>query len=292
MKNIIFQYYPAAIDQPLPIGIINLERFIETVGNPSEKTRLIFGQIKAAAEAGDLKLKAELKAQLYAFTPCAFVKENRAYVSIINWTGLLALDFDKLEIAYCIEFKQYLFDTYPFIIATWLSASKHGVRAFVKIPICHSVGEFKEYFNAIKKQFSDYNGFDASLINCILPMYLSYDPDILFRTDYTTWNRRFVPIVQPVIKQYIINDKTSLVEAITKSAIDKITDAGHPILRAASYALGGYVGAGYLDKETALTIIENLIDSSSYLSQKASNYKRTAKEMINKGEMAPLYLRH
>lgn len=290
MKEIKFQYYPAAINQSSPLGTISLERFIQAIRSPSEKTGHLFEQIKAATESGDLKLKAELKSQLFAFTPCAFVSNNRSYASIKHWTGLLALDFDKLDPNYCIEFKQYIFETYPFIIATWLSASKHGVRALVKIPVCRSVGEFKEYFNAIKETFGDYLGFDPAPMNCILPMYLANDEGVLFRYDYTTWTKRKIFVVKPVIKQYIITDKTDIISSIMKSRLDTISDAGHPILRAAAYSLGGYVGAGYLDKETAVAIIENAIEGHAYLSKKADDYKRTAKTMINKGEMYPLYL--
>jgi hypothetical protein len=127
-------------------------------------------------------------------------------------------------------------------------------------------------------------------MNCILPMYLAHDEEILFRDNYTTWTKRKIPVVKPVLKQYIITDKTDIISSIVNSRLNTITDAGHPILRAAAYSLGGYVGAGYLEKEVAIAIIENAIESHIYLSQKAGDYKRTAKTMINKGELNPLYL--
>ena len=75
------------------------------------------------------------------------------------------------------------------------------------------------------------------------------------------------------------------------SALNKITDAGHPILRATSYALGGYCGAGYIQKDYAIQMIEKMIRSNSYLSKKPDVYIKTAITMINKGEAQPLFLK-
>ena len=286
----IFNYYPSDIKASKPLGNITLERFIQVIKNPKDETKHIFEQIKLAQENNDMALKQQLKSKLYNFTPCVYVKDSRKYDNIINFTGLLALDFDKVETDYAIEFKHYIFDKYDFIIAAWLSPSKHGVRALVSIPLCQNVGEFKEYYNAIENQFKDYKGFDKATKNCILPMFLAYDKNILYRNDYTAWTKKLIPNIAPIIKQYIINDKSSLIEAISKSAIDKINDNGHPQLRAIAFAIGGYSSAGYIDSQHGLSIIEKLIDSNVYLMQKASIYKKTAKEMITKGMSKPLYI--
>lgn len=284
----IFNYYPADIKQSIPIGSISLERFISVIKNPKPETKHIFDQIKIAQENNDMALKQQLKTKLYYFTPCVFVEGKRKYDNIKSFTGILALDFDKIDNS--IDFKTYLFNTYDFIIATWLSPSKHGIRALVSIPKCQNVGEFKEYYNAIEQKFILYNGFDKAVKNCILPMFLSYDENILYRDNYSTWTKKIIHIIAPQVKQYIITDKTSLVEAIIKSSIDKIVDNGHPQLRAAAFVLGGYVGGGYIDNQTASIIIENLINTNSYLSQKSTVYIKTAKEMIEKGISKPLYI--
>jgi hypothetical protein len=54
--------------------------------------------------------------------------------------------------------------------------------------------------------------------------------------------------------------------------------------------MGGYVGAGYIDQQHAIDAMQQMIDGNGYLSQKASIYKQTAKEMINKGTTQPTYL--
>lgn len=284
----IFNYYPADIKQSIPIGNISLERFINVIKNPKKQTKYIFEQIKVAQEKGNMALKQQLKTKLYYFTPCVFVEGRRKYENIKNFTGILALDFDKIHNA--IDLKEHIFLSNDFIIAAWLSPSKHGVRALVSIPICKNVEEFKEYYNAIEQRFGQYIGFDKAVKNCILPMFLSYDENILYREIYSTWTKKIIIAPQPIIKQYIITDKTKLIEAIIKSSIDKIVDNGHPQLRAAAFVLGGYIGGGYIDKQTASIIIENLINTNNYLSQKSPVYIKTANEMIEKGISKPLYI--
>lgn len=283
----IFNYYPSDIKSSFPLGEITLERLLLSIKNPKPQIKNIFDQIKIADE----KTKYKLKTSLYSFTPCVYVRGSRKYQNIVNFTGLLALDFDKLEADYAKEFKEAIFNEYKFIIAAWLSPSRKGVRALVKIPIVNSVDVFKEYFNALEKVLSIYRGWDKAPKNCILPMFLSYDYDLLQRGDATTWTERYSPPLIPVIKQYIVNDKTNNIEAIINSAINKIVDNGHPQLRAASFALGGYVSAGYIDKNYAEIMIHRMIDCNAYLSQKSSVYKRTSLEMIEKGMSKPLYLK-
>lgn len=288
--NPLFQYYPANIKQSVPLGHCSLEYFVNAIRNPKTDTRAIFEAIRAAEEAGDMGLKSQLKTRLYSFTPCAYVNGSRKYANITHWTGIAMLDWDHLDPQYCEEFKTAIFNEYPFIVSAWISASRHGVRAIVCIPVCYSVEEFKHYFNALEQEFSIYHGWDRATKNCILPLFMSYDPNILYRQNPTQWAKKYIPPERPPVRQYIVNDQTSRVEAIMVSAIRKITDNGHPQLRAAAYSLGGYVGAGYIDSDTAFAIISNLIRSNAYLSQKPDVYTRTAKTMIDKGSQTPLYL--
>lgn len=288
--DVKFNYYPANIKDTKPLGLVTLNRFIDSVKNPKTETIHIFEQIKLADLNNNQALKQKLKSKLFYFTPCVNISDKRDYKHITGFTGLLCLDFDKLEENYATEFKQALFDEYKFIIACWLSASKRGVRAFVKIPICQSIEEFKQYFMAIEFELGIYKGFDSAPKNCVLPLFLSYDKDILYRTDYSTWNKKYIPMIKPKVESFNFNDKdfTSYVGHIVKKAIDKIVDNGHPQLRATAYALGGYVGAGLILESDAINLIDKLIISNAYLSQKADIYKKTARTMISKGSQQPL----
>jgi hypothetical protein len=292
MQPITFNYYEADIKRSTPLGTVTLDYLINAIRKPKVDIRNVFEQIRVAEEIGDMATKQALKSKLYSFTPCVYVIGPRKYANIQNWTGLLVLDFDHLESDVAVEFKEYLFNEYKYIITAWLSASRHGVRALVKIPVCTSVDEFKHYFAGIERHLNCYNGFDTAPKNCILPMFISYDADILHRNDAQTWSTKHIEIVRPATKQYIIDDKTSVIEKIIAKRINTITDTGHIILRATSYLLGGYVGANYIDYNDAIALINNLIDSQSYLSKKPNIYKKTAKQMIDKGLNFPAYLQN
>lgn len=291
MKEIIFPYYDADITHHTPLGYVSLEYLLNAIKSPKKDIKHVFEQIRIADENKDVKLKQDLKTKLYSFNPCVYIEGKRKYDNIKHFTGLLMLDFDKMEsVEYAKEFKEYLFNGYNFIISSWLSASKRGVRAVVKIPICKSVDEFKHYFNAIQIEFGIYKGFDQAPKNCVLPLFISYDPEILIRSDYSEWNRKFIPIEKPPVIQYVVTDKTSSIEKIILNRINTITDSGHTILRATAYLLGGYVGAGYIDYNYSIQMINKMIESHHYLSQKGYVYKKTAKTMIDKGILTPTYL--
>ena len=292
MQPITFNYYEADIKRSTPLGSVTLEYLINAIRTPKKDIRNVFEEIRIAEENKDMAKKQALKSKLYSFTPCVYVNGPRKYSNIQHWTGLLVLDFDHLETDVAVEFKEYLFNEYKCIITAWLSASRHGVRALVKIPVCTSVDEFKHYFAGIERHLNCYNGFDTAPKNCILPMFISYDADIMHRTDAQTWSTKHIEIVPPPVKQYIVDDKTSVIEKIIAKRINTITDTGHIILRATSYLLGGFVGANYIDYNDAISLINNLIDSQSYLSKKPDVYKQTAKQMVDKGLNFPTYLQN
>lgn len=291
MKDIIFPYYDADITHHTPLGYVSLAYMLNAIKHPKKDIKHIFEQIMIADENKDAKLKQELKTKLFSFNPCVLIEGKRKYDNIKSFTGIMMLDFDKMEsVNYAEDFKQYLFNAYPYIIASWLSASKRGVRAVVKIPICKDKDEFKQYFGAIEIDLKIYKGFDPAPKNCVLPLFISYDPNLLLRDNATTFNKKFIPIERPVIKQYIVTDKSNVIESIILKRINTITDSGHTILRATAYLLGGFVGANYIDYNYSIQMINRMIDSHHYLSQKAYVYKKTALTMIKKGINNPTYL--
>lgn len=286
-----FQYYPADIKKCKPIGFVTLDRFLEAIKKPNPKNSEIFKKIKLAEENKDFETKAELKKQLYKFTPCVNVKNWRKYENIISFTGLLVLDFDHLDENYAIKLKHVLFDKCSFIIACWLSPSRHGIKSLVKIPICENVDDFKAYFKAIEKHLGGLKGFDKTTQNCVQDLFMSYDSELLHRTDATTWTEKYIEPIKEIVHIPIQpTDKTNVVVNIVVKKINEITNTGHYILRAVSFALGGYVGAGYIAENDAIFLINQCIDCNAYLNKKASTYKKTAFTMIKNGMMQPLLL--
>lgn len=296
-----FNYYYGNIKDSHVRGSVKLSDFFRAIKDPKPKIKQILDEINVAAQKGDESKKTELKTHLPSFTPCVQIRPggNRCYNDIQAFTGLMVLDFDKIG-EKATEFKYFLFNDYDFVIATWLSASKRGVRALVNIPVANSVDEFKSYFHAIKEiEMGEYIGFDRAPQNPVLPLFLSHDPDILFGDTQGIWNFKYT---QPELPrrpiQYKFDDITGKAENTIRAAINKIVDNGHPQLRAAAYALGGYVGMDLISEERAIELIDELIDRNAYLNpppttsgtRKSEIYKKTARTMIKKGILKPLSL--
>ena len=293
-----FSYYPANIQVTKPLGNISLYNYLYKIKNPTKETVEIFKQIEEASAKGDLKLKAELKAKTYYFTPC--IKSDglgRAYSNITAWTGLMIIDVDGLTPEYAIEFKEYLFNTYKFFISVFLSASKRGVKGIVRVPICNSTDEFKSYFYGLMDKFQEYKGIDFSSKNCILANYLTYDRDLLYRLDAIEWNQKGIQVdefkvfsgeITPL--ENVTEEDVEQVKNILRKMFLKIQDSGHLIVRSASLLAGGFCSAGYMNIDEMKDYLFDLIDDTDYLQKSPKIYKTTCVQMIDKGYQSPVYL--
>ena len=295
-----FQYYPANIKKCKPLGFTTIEEFKILHKEPTITMIEVFSNIAEAETNKDMKLKAELKMNnLHYFTPCVYIKNWRNYDNITGFTGLLVLDFDHIENAE--NFKNHLFNEYPFIISTWLSPSKKGVKALVRIPviqvqspIAKSTDEFKEYFDAITDIMNLYDGFDEINKNPAQPLFQSYDSELLFRVDATIFSKRksktkFIPKPSvPPFRTFDSNEKKEQIIRMVIRKMNEIVDNGHPQLLKIAFLLGGYVGGGYLSQNEAENLIHGLIEQHGYLSKGISGYKKTASACIEKGIEKPL----
>lgn len=292
-----FQFYPARVETKKPLGTVNLHEMLRANRNPSERLKRIFSLIKIAEDYGNAKRKASLKQNnLFYFTPCVVSNgQGRKYSDIVAFTGYLVLDFDHIDNAQA--FKYYLFGKYSCIIAGWLSPSKRGVKFIVKIPIVKTTDEFKSYFYGLAIEMQAFKGFDGSSQNCFLPLFLSYDEDLLFREDATEWTIKGKKInefqasdVQAVKVQTGEGD-LARVQKIIVGLVDRIIDNGHPQIRAAAVTLGGYIASGYIDQHEGESFIYSLIQNNSYLHKGVEGYQKTAKTAIQTGMNSQLFLK-
>jgi hypothetical protein len=288
-----FQYYPNDINSSHPAGWVTIDQFIKANINPKPGVIKLFDAIQKAGEDGNKEEKARLKEHLYSFTPCVNVSVSRKYSDIINFTGLLVLDFDKIDNAE--DFKEYLFNEYRFIYICWISPSKKGVKALVQIPIVTTVDEFKSYYYGIAEEMEQYAGFDPSGQNCVLPLFQSMDREMLVNPFPFQWMDKGFKMnnfetSKPIPITYTGEKRESTILKIINTGINKIVDNGHPQLRSVCLAIGGYIANGYIDYSTALSEICNCIDINSYLKKGIRGYKKTAKEMVDFGMTKPLSL--
>ena len=293
-----FSYYPANITITEPLGEISLYDYLYAIKNPKPHILEVFREIEKASLEGDKKLKAKLKEKLFYFTPC--IKTDglgRCYENITEWNEILILDFDNLEPEFAVEFKEYLFKTYSCIIAVFLSASKCGIKALVRIPKCSSVDEFKAYFYGISSVMQEYKGFDSSSKNCSLPNFLTYDPDLLYRLDAEIWDKIGIQIDE--FKEFdgefepledIDPKDVAGIKLMIKRMLDKIEveQQGHGNVVHTGLILGGFVGANYLSFEDAKEYVFDLMDNIEYLQKGLRGYQKTIIDMMKRGTLAPL----
>lgn len=286
-----FQYYSADIKNTSALGFLNVETFIEKTRCPKEEVKVKFEKLKTA----NGKEKDDLKKSLYYFTPSVKVTQKRIYNDIYEFTGLLVLDFDKLENAEL--FKRYLFETYSYIICAYTSPSRRGVKALCKIPVVNTIEAYKSIFYAIADEMEQYEGFDISNQNPVLALFGSYDPDILTRNDYTEFNRKGIKLNEydystvEAPKEIVVQSwqKDKVIKKIEK-LIDKITDNGHPQVVSASLVAGGYVASGYLSEYEAEQLLISKINLNSYLNKGVRGYITTMRRFLKEGQRKPIYL--
>lgn len=297
MNDFNFQYYPARVDSKKPIGEVSLSEFVEAVKKPNQKIKDVFAEIAKAEKAGDMDRKSKLKQEnLYYFTPCVFTDWNgRGYKNIVSFTGLAVLDFDHIE--HAVELRDFLFNKYKCIVVAFVSSSKRGVKFLIKIPVVKSTDEFKSYFYGLGYEFDKYLGFDGTAQNSVLPLFLSYDPDIRYREQPDTWDKKGSKINSFVVSNDTLpidfkvqeGDAERIYKNI-KKAFDAIVDNGHPQVIAACVSLGGYVSTGYITQHDAEQMAEALIRSNTYLQKGISGYVKTSKTAIQTGMQSNLIL--
>ena len=296
-----FQYYTGGVYKSKPLGFVSVEQFVLTHTNLSDKLKLIFERI---ASAKNKKEKSKLKEQLPFYTPSAIFKELRRYSNLIEFTGLTQLDFDNVERS--VALKDYLFKTYPQITCSYLSPSRKGVKALIRIPISKNLNEFREYYAGLIQEFEGIDGFDSSPKNAALPLFLSDDKDILYRNNPTVWSRKgkvkkdidFTNLNDDILKTQQFKDEgygsAGYYERITKEIfikkINNITgEPGHPRLLSACLILGSRVGAGYVNYNDALALAEWEIKSNAYLQKGLAGYLKTAKWALDNGYANPKF---
>ena len=316
--NIQFQYYGTKVHEVTALGLTTLTKFLED--NISTENKILFDNIAQAESEGNFQLKAQLKQNnLRAFTPCVVVgkhnpgskyKTNKPeivgykdYAHIEKFTGLMVLDFDHLSKYNLVaaELKEYLYNTYNWIFAVWLSPSKDGIKCLVKIPIVTTVKEFQQYHEGMVTELANIEGLDGTTKNPTLSLFQSYDPDLLFRSDPSTWTKKAIKplvtdvkraIVKPVINVSTRDRKTVLKIIITGFNNISISTGGHPQLRALCISVGGYVGTGYITQLEAFQLIDYIIAKHPYLQKGTVGYQKTAHKFIEDGQSRPIVLDH
>lgn len=294
----VFSYYPANIETIRPIGKVKLYDYLFAIKNPKDEIVQLFKQIEEASLAKDKKRKDELKSKLYYFLPCVETDgRGRSYENVTGFTGLMIADMDNLEPDFAKELKEYLFYTYPFVIASFLSASKKGVKVLIKIPKVNSIEKFKALFYGLMSEWQYYSGMDFTPKNAVLANYLTYDKELLYRTNATEWTKEGIQLDEFKVFEGEIEtvenpseEDVERIKQILTRMFASINDAGHFVVRSASLFAGGIIASGYMGYDEVKDFIFDLIDETPYLQAKTKTYKTTCVQMLNKGMQSPIKL--
>lgn len=291
IDSVSFQFFPAKIWEARPLGELTLRQFLDVHKSPKESTVECINLIKEASKNGDLKRKDSLKQNnLYSFVPSVKLDGNgRGLVNIIDYNPIMMVEFDK--ISHARELKERLFNNLKSVIASWISPSGSGVKLLIRIPKPASVEIYKQYYCGLAYYLSQYEGFDGVNFNIVLPLFLSYDREILVREDAEEWTQRggkidSFDINAPIDFEIPEEIDEELEEEVAKSIdflVDRITDNAHPQLLGVSFLVGGWASANYIGEELAYDTLMEAIERNSYMSKSTKSYKSTGKQMFLKG---------
>lgn len=147
---------------------------LERIKNGASKSK-----IEQFRKTGDDKIKFSLPG--YCFSGQF---SNRTKIGLKKHSGLIVLDFDKLEDV--SGFKDSMCDL-PFVFSAFISPGGEGLKVLVRIPPEPENHEL--YFNSIFKYFNhpclDSSGKDVSRF-----CFESYDPEIYINPDCDIWTEK------------------------------------------------------------------------------------------------------
>ena len=211
------------------ISLGNIIELVKTGGSFKE----IVQEIRTTV---DEKNKSSLKKTLPAVTVSGQFLNSRNLNELINHSGFLHIDFDKVD---DLEKSMEILKKDPFSFSVFLSPSGNGIKVLVKIS--NNKNEHSKCFKSLEKYYhKEYNlKIDPQCKDITRAMFLSYDPNIfvnenseVFKIIKYTTNNIIESCVQKVneINQFIDGNRNNY---IYKLAIE-FNKSGISIKEAAS----------------------------------------------------------
>lgn len=295
--SILFPYYSGNIKLTKVLGHVSLERFIYSIKNPNEKMLDLFNKIKSEP---DKAKRRELKWNLYSFTPTVVINVGykRRLENVIRYNPIIQIDIDNVDKKEVNNVKEKLFSL-DYCITAFVTPSGKGVKGIMLINEPTSLEHYKAIHKALHKNLTSFKGIDLATKNAVLPLFLCYDKDILYRDigecavfDDEDWsiNEGLNPLNNKTTKKYNRGENrlTNRVLSNSRYAIENIVDNGHPQIRRAALIMGSRIGAGYIDRITGTNHIINLMKSNKYLSKNVKGYEKTILWGIENGIKNPI----
>lgn len=208
-KNIIISNYPNKLAKA-NIGISLSEELLRI------KNGLFKAQIERSRDFLSQGLVAEYKeakSMLPVVTFSGLFNGAHKAENIIEYTGLIVIDFDGLETVNLPNKKRELFSD-KFILAVWISPSNKGLKTLIKTDA--TIDTHKIYFEEACDYLASKYGVDADKSGsdiCRL-CFSSYDPEVLTKQDCESFS-----VNVESLKANLLSSK------IEKSTTTKLTDS-------------------------------------------------------------------
>tara|TARA_E500000178_G_scaffold91192_1_gene89991 strand:+ start:1496 stop:3826 length:2331 start_codon:yes stop_codon:yes gene_type:complete len=249
------------------LGVVYAE-----IRNPPESTVEKIEQIRELVETGKFQEANRLKKELLAF--CWSGKfENRKNAGLIEHSGRLQIDLDKLGTPEQIQAIKQKLQSVPQIEAVFLSPSGNGLKVGLRIPKAANDEEHLQSFQAAERFFKEEHGLtiDPQCKDVCRMCFMSHDLDAYFNPDASVldvhkWKPDQPPDAQkptspakpqPQRKTAGKSKERKHAEAVLETAAQKIQQAPdgekHNTRLNHSRLVGGFAASGSLDVQLALS---------------------------------------
>jgi len=245
--------------------------------------RIAEGSSKETIEkvrSGDKKAKTDLPVVLFSgeFT-------SREDDQIISHSGLVVLDFDHID----VEAYKNILCTDDHILACWISPSGDGLKALVRIS---NPERHRDHFRALQQYFDkQYNlELDSSGANESRACFESWDEHICIKNDAQTFGGMLsdegatknanATILEGEFTDY---QKLNIACRMIRTAQD---GEKHSVLLKASVLVGGYIGAGRIEEQEAIRVLEREIARHDVDSMDTA--RNTIRDGIEQGKQLPI----
>jgi hypothetical protein len=191
------------------IKTVTAQQVLEHIKKGTWENKIVL--IRQAIDEGDQVKADELKRNLPAFTLSATFKERRKKENIDTYSGLLHLDYDKVD---DVEILKDIIIKIPFTYSAFISPSGKGLKVIVKTDA--ELDSHTETFNALRDYYDDIAGVvsDRSVKDVTRLCFVSYDPSLYLNEASETFSQIDLSANSSVDISWVWNFTTNKIDFI------------------------------------------------------------------------------
>jgi len=184
---------------------------------------------------------------------------HRSINGLAESSQIATLDFDHVKDPFFL--RDFMFDSYSFVHAAFVSPSGDGVKVLVRIPQVESDQDYKDYYIVLLNYFDDAKQ-DSSTKDISRICFISYDPDIKVRE----WDKTTVFVQKQIKEKYLpetepvnVKNKSRAIDTARRMIQQAPEGQMHFTLLKAARLMGGYIATQAITQQDAVQLLENEI---------------------------------